>query len=253
MTPRARPSVRSSRTRSSSQSCGSAAPADWAMSSSTSTDAMSWPSSKSAQRNATATRSPTSRPDGVGAGGQRQRRHRRRWESRRVEPGEQVGSDLRPQGLDLLRDEIRIERLLVHDLERPRADLQREIGAACRSLLDDPAQPHVREWAAHIGEHLDRLQPRVAPTDRARPDTRSHDTTEPRVARTTADPKVPLPHAPNVIGRCRVNERPSSRRNGDLRLDRLVRSLPSRAGKGPSALPHRQRESYVQSRRWSMW
>ena len=92
----------------------------------------------------------------VGARDQGQSGQRRRREVGDRESGEEIGRDLLADLVDLLPDELGLERSVVDELERPCLHDQAHVVATeLGAPLDEPAQPDVGERATHIGEHLD--------------------------------------------------------------------------------------------------
>ena len=87
---------------------------------------------------------------------QGQRGQRRRRESSRIKPAEQIWCHLFTQRGNLLGHEVPGERLAVHELQRPRTHVQNRHGASrCGASLHQSAQSHVREGTDDVGEHLD--------------------------------------------------------------------------------------------------
>ena len=69
---------------------------------------------------------------------------------------EQLGCDRGAQLVDLLGDEVGVERRAVDELEGPGPDPQPHVGpAGLGPPLHEPAQADVGERAGHVGEHLD--------------------------------------------------------------------------------------------------
>ena len=56
--------------------------------------------------------------------------------------------------MDLLSDQVAVERRVVDELQRPRPYEQSKVGAGLVSALGEPAEADVGEGAAHVGEHL---------------------------------------------------------------------------------------------------
>ena len=72
------------------------------------------------------------------------------------EPFEQPRCDLSAQVVDLLGDDVRVERLLVDDLQRPSPHPQGHVTAVkLATSLDEAPQSDVCEGTSDISEHLD--------------------------------------------------------------------------------------------------
>jgi hypothetical protein len=101
---------------------------------------------------------PLARPKAVAVGGRGQDEAGEGtvWEPARIEAREQVRGDLKAEGIDLLADHGRVERRVVHQLQRPGSDAQTNIGPTQDgATIDEASEPDMGERAADIGEHLD--------------------------------------------------------------------------------------------------
>ncbi len=124
----------------------------------------------------------------VGCGSQGKGWKRGRRERLLPEPGEQIRGDLGPDVVDLLGDEVGVERRVVHDLQRPAAHPHDDIVTPLLlTHLGETPEPDVRERTADICEHLDH----------------SHDSTLPRTgspADTHPDARPPCPAQVTGLG-----------------------------------------------------
>ena len=91
---------------------------------------MSFPRSNSASRTARLARSPHHQPARVRVVHQVEGREGRVGELAGVKATEQIWCDLAPQVIDLLGDVVCVERLVVHELERPGPNAEHEVVAS---------------------------------------------------------------------------------------------------------------------------